>query len=127
MSKYRIFNSSKRTELGCEVEIARTPWARMRGLLGRKASEFAPGKGLWLVPAQSVHTIGMTFPIDVVFLDSQRRVVHIRRQLSPFRITTPRFSAKSVIELPPGTVSATDTSVGDVLDITDAAVEGRRA
>jgi uncharacterized protein len=115
--EYLVFNRTKNTALGSEVEIVDTGWARMKGLLGRKAQDFLSGKGLWIVPSQGVHTIGMSFPIDVVYLDSEYRVVHVHHSLPPFRIAALKFKARTVIELPAGTLAQTLTSVGDVLEI----------
>jgi hypothetical protein len=89
----------------------------MRGLLGRKPDEFNSGKGLWIIPSQGIHTVGMSFPIDVVYLDSQRRVIHTCHKLAPFRIGALKWRARSVIELPAGTLAQTQTSIGDVLEI----------
>lgn len=125
--KYRLWNRSKQTVLASEVELADTSWTRMRGLLGRKPDEFTSGKGLWIVPSQGVHTVGMSFPIDVVYLDSQRRVIHICQRLEPFRIAALKFRARSVIELPAGTLAQTDTSVGDEMEINEIPTEGGEA
>ncbi len=63
-----------------EVTVARTPWARMRGLLGRKG--LPAGHALLLVPCAAIHTLGMRFAIDVSFFDRQgrltRRVAGVR-------------------------------------------------
>ena len=53
------------------VRLAATPLARLRGLLGRPPSPVP----LLIVPARSVHTVGMRRPIDVVFLDDDLRVL----------------------------------------------------
>jgi uncharacterized membrane protein (UPF0127 family) len=91
----------------------------MKGLLGQKAEAFTSGKGLWITPSQGVHTIGMKFPIDVVYLDKGHRVIHLSHSLPPFRIAAIRLRARSVIELPAGTLAQTQTSVGDVLEISE--------
>jgi len=116
--QYCVFNRTKNTVLASEVELVDTGWTRMKGLLGRKAQDFPSGKGLWIVPSQGVHTIGMSFPIDVVYLDSEYRVVHLYHALPPFRIASVKVKARSVIELPAGTLAQTQTYVGDVLEIT---------
>lgn len=121
--KYSLLNRSKETVLASEVELADTSWARMKGLLGRKAADFPSGKGLWIMPSQGVHTIGMKFPIDVVYLDKGHRVIHVSHSLSPFRIAAIRFKARSVIELPAGTLAQTRTSIGDVLEINPGTAE----
>ena len=71
--------------------------ARMFGLLGRRA--LAPDEALWLTPCSSVHTLGMNYPIDVVFLDRARRVVATRSAVKPRRMSIAR-RAHSVLELP---------------------------
>ena len=115
--KYQLLNRSKQTVLASEVELADSSWTRMKGLLGQTSEDFPAGKGLWITPSQGVHTIGMKFPIDVVYLDKGRRVIHVSHSLPPFRIAAMKFKARSVIELPAGTLAQTQTSVGDVLEI----------
>jgi uncharacterized membrane protein (UPF0127 family) len=115
--KYHLLNRSKQTVLASEVELADTSWTRMKGLLGQTSADFPSGKGLWITPSQGVHTIGMKFPIDVVYLDSGYRVIHVSHSLAPFRIAALKLRARSVIELPAGTLAQTRTSVGDVLEI----------
>ena len=115
--KYRVFNLTRNTVLASEVELVDTEWTRIKGLLGRRAVDFASGNGLWIVPSQGVHTLGMSFPIDVAYLDSGYRVIHVCHRLAPFRIAALKLKARSVIELPAGTLAHTETSIGDVLEI----------
>ncbi len=93
----------------------------MKGLLGRSAQDFFAGKGLWLHPAQGIHTIGMAFPIDAAYLDSQGRVLKIYHCLPPFRVAAILPTARSVLELPAGTLAGTHTEVGDILELRSAA------
>jgi uncharacterized membrane protein (UPF0127 family) len=79
--------------------LAETPFARMRGLLGR--SGLSSGEGLLLRPAGSVHTAFMRFPIDVVFLDRDSRVLKVAAELAPWRTAACR-GARAVLELPAG-------------------------
>lgn len=88
---------------------------RMKGLLGIETLE--EGRALWLKPCRGIHTIGMKFPIDVIFLDKRYEVVAIRKNLAPNRITRLYLSAASVIELPAGKLSETNIEVGDVIEI----------
>ena len=102
-------------ELAPNLAVADTFFTRLIGLLGRHS--LSPGEGLWIKRCNSIHTFGMRFPIDVVFLDEQRHVVGLAKSLRPNRIS-PRFSsAKSVIELPAGTIDATDTARGDHVEV----------
>ena len=91
---------------------AGTSRERRQGLLGRASLE--TGAGLWIAPCEAVHTIGMKFPIDVLFLDKKRRVLKIRKDMKQWRMAA-CFRAHSVLELPAGTAEATGTHVGDQL------------
>jgi uncharacterized protein len=88
----------------------------MKGLIGRSGVEFVPGQALWLVPSDGIHTIGMRFPIDAVYLDSNGRVLKLYRELAPFRVAAIKLKARSVLELPSGTLAQTHTEVGDILE-----------
>jgi uncharacterized protein len=111
------FNRTRTTYLATELLIARTHWSRFRGLMATDASRFRRGQGLWIVPCHGVHTLAMRFPIDAVYLDQERVVIHIEQELKPWRMAAIRVHATSVLELPTGTVSDTKTELGDQVDI----------
>jgi len=113
---YQALNHSQQALLASECEAADSGWARMKGLLGRRKEEFPPGRGLWLVPANSIHTIGMAFPIDVAYLDKRGRVIHMYHSLPPFRVAAIKFKTHSILELPAGTLARTRTEVGDIFE-----------
>ena len=97
----------------CErLRIADRAWSRLRGLLGR--SDLPRGEGILLRPAGSVHTAFMRFPIDVVFLDADDRVVKVAHALPPWRAVGSR-GAKAVVELAAGECSRRDVQAGDEL------------
>lgn len=75
---------------------------RMRGLLWRPA--LAPGQGLLIAPCNSVHTFGMRYAIDVVFLDREGRVLKVYPALKPLRMAMAR-GARQVIEMAAGEAS----------------------
>lgn len=62
----------------------------------------------------------MRFPIDVVFLDRHRKVLHIESNLRPWRISKVVVGARSVVELPASTVANTRTCVGDQIEVISA-------
>jgi len=97
-----------------ECEIVETTFARMRGLLGRR--ELPGGHGMLINPSPSVMTWFMHFPIDVVFIDREWRVVRIVDRLRPWRIAGAR-RAVAALELPGGTAAAFELRVGDVLEL----------
>jgi uncharacterized membrane protein (UPF0127 family) len=87
---------------------------RNKGLLGRHA--LAPGSAMILAPCSSVHTFFMKFPIDIVFVARDGRVLKIRSQCGPWRLAF-GVGAFAVIELPAGAAEASETRVGDHLTI----------
>lgn len=111
----KVVNVTRNTVLGDKVGVAQTSVSRMVGLLGKSGLE--PGSGLLIFPSQGVHTIAMRFPIDVVFLDRNWRVIHVQPALAPFRISGIHWKARLVIELPVGVIAQTSTSIGDELQI----------
>ena len=78
------FNRTRTTYLATELMIARTHWSRFRGLMATDAARFRRGQGLWIVPSRGVHTFAMLFPIDVVYLDHERIVIHLEEELKPW-------------------------------------------
>jgi uncharacterized membrane protein (UPF0127 family) len=110
-----VYNKTKESFLAFRVEIAESILSRLVGLLGR--SSLRPDGGVWIVPANSIHTIGMLFAFDVVLIDKDFQVVGLRELVRPFKITRPNFRAESVIELPAHTIFKSRTEVGDQLVI----------
>lgn len=117
MQTVRVLNTTKGTVLGGRVGVADTSLSRMVGLLRHSSME--AGSGLLIVPSQAVHTVGMRFPIDVVFVDKRLRVIHVQPSLVPYRLSGLHWRARCVLELPTGTIAETRTSVGDELQIED--------
>ncbi|MEI6515320.1 MAG: DUF192 domain-containing protein [bacterium] len=89
------------------LTIAGTFHARAEGLLGKSGLE--PGYGLLIRPCSSIHTLFMRFPIDVIFLDSQNRVVRIVRNLPPWRMARGGWKAQTVVEVQSGWLPAIQT------------------
>jgi uncharacterized protein len=110
----RIRNSTRETEIGSAIEIADTAARRNKGLLGRTGLE--PGEGLWIVPCEAVHTFAMKIPLDLIYLDRNRRVVKVRGHVRPGRVSG-ALRAHSVIELPSGAIAASLTRRGDILEL----------
>ena len=113
----KILNLTREVVLAQHVEVADHGAARRKGLLGRNS--LPPGEGLWIVPCESVHTFGMKFPIDLVYLDRNKKVKKIRNGVPPWRLSA-CLSAHSVIELASGTVEITRTKPGDKLEFSSA-------
>src|SRR5689334_369230 len=97
----------------CErCEVPESAFGRMRGLLGRDGLE--PGSGMLIDSAPSVHMFFMRFPIDVVFLDRDWRVVGVRHGLRPWRVAGTRGAA-AALELPAGAAADARVEEGDAL------------
>ena len=111
------FNRTRTTYLATELMLARTHWTRFRGLMATDASRFRRGQGLWISPCHGVHTFAMRFPIDVLYLDQERIVIHIEEELKPWRMAAVRVLATSVLELPTGMIRESKTELGDYVDI----------
>ncbi len=109
----RIVNVTRGAILAQRARVADTFLSRGRGLLGR--SHLLPGEGLVIVPCQSVHCIGMAFPIDVIYLDRAGRVLKVVPNLEPYRLGPFVWRAHSVVELPAGV--ATPTEPGDLVEL----------
>jgi uncharacterized protein len=116
VTRCEVFNLTRNVRVVSDLEVAENGWARMKGLLGRSAEDFPPGRGLWIPTSGGIHTIGMRFPIDAAYLDSRGKVVRLHNGLRPFRIGAIAWSTRVVLELPPGTLRRTGTRIGDVLE-----------
>jgi uncharacterized protein len=84
--------------------------------MGRSERNFGAGHALWIIPSDGIHTIGMRFSIDVAYLDSEGRVIRVYHNLAPFRVAALVLRARSVLELPTGTLKQTRTEIGDLLE-----------
>jgi hypothetical protein len=117
-SRGQAFNRTRQAYLATALAVADTHWTRLRGLLGFRSGDFRNGSGLWIVLCHGVHTLGMGFPIDVVYLDRVMTVIHIQHDVQPWRFAPVRAQAASVLELPCRTAVETKTAVGDKIEIT---------
>ena len=113
----RAFNVTQQRTLANMLMVADSFFRGLIGLMGRPGLDV--GHGLWIVPCQSVHTFWMRFPIDVIFLDEHRKVIHLVENLRPFRISRHLSKARSVIELPVSSIKATGTQLGDEIRIAE--------
>jgi uncharacterized protein len=113
----QAFNQTRQCSLATDLSIAQTHWTRLRGLLGTPECDFRTGRGLWIRPCRGVHTLAMTFPIDVIYLDRDFTVVHLESNLQPWRFSPVRLHAASVLELPRDTVAQSKTAIGDRVEI----------
>lgn len=111
-----IRNESQGTELAT-AELRDSIVGRTVGLLGR--STLDQGDGIVISPCSSVHMFFMRFPLDVVYVDKERRVVKAVTDLKPWRVSFGGKGAHAAIELPVGAVAASGTRPGDQLQFAE--------
>jgi uncharacterized membrane protein (UPF0127 family) len=106
----RLCDGETRQVILPNLEVAATLWAQTIGLMGRK--ELATASGLLIPHCNAIHTAFVRFPIDVLFLDAQSTVIRLVPALAPWRIHGPVRGAKSVVELPTGTLRQKQIVIG---------------
>ena len=113
----RISNVTRGVLLGDAILTANDSRSRRTGLL--KHDRLRDGEGLYIVPCEAVHTFGMKFAIDVLFLSKRKTVLKIRKDMAKRRIAFCLW-AHAVLELPAGTIEQTGTLPGDQLEFENA-------
>lgn len=111
-----IYNTTKRVHLAQQIMIADNMLARSAGLLGTSQPDMQ--KALYLTPCKAVHTFGMKYPLDLVFLDGQGKVIKLVENLRPNQMTRLVPAAISALEFSPNTIAANAIEVGDVFEVT---------
>jgi len=112
-----LMNERTRRPVATSVEIAATRASRRRRLLGCDRLEDATA--VVLAPCTAVHTAGMRFAIDVVFVDRQGYAVKVVRGLRPWRVAL-AAQARAAIEMPAGSLHCGEVLPGDRLYLTPA-------
>jgi hypothetical protein len=112
-----VYNKTRERFVATRAKVADGYFSRLVGLLGTTGRWARPGEGLWIVPSHGVHTIGMLYALDLVFLNRDLVVVDVEEHVRPFRISKVSFKADSVLELPVHSVFRTETRPGDQLEI----------
>ncbi len=111
MAVISVINQTSHQELGDQIREAKTFFQRARGLLGKKTLN--KGEGLYIPNCRSIHTFFMRFPIDVVFIDKNNRIIKKASKLMPFRMTFGPFRTAGVLELTAGTLNDNRCNTGD--------------
>lgn len=112
------FNCTREAFLSLSVTRADTHFTRLKGLLGKVSLK--SDEGLWTIPCQGIHTICLLFPLDLLYLDADNRVVHLVENLGTFRFSPIRNNSASVLQMRTRTIFASNTQVGDELLICSA-------
>lgn len=107
-----VYRVSDNRCLVARVWKATNALERMRGLLGR--SPLTTDEGLLIDACNLVHTIGMRYALDLVFLDNAGQVRKLVHNLKPLRCAG-AFTAKKTLELPAGSLATLGLTVGEQL------------
>ena len=107
----RVLNVTRGTVLGERVHTAQGFFGRMVGLLGKNRLE--EGEGLWISPCISIHSIGMRFVFDALFIGPDGEILRLLEEFQVNRISVTVRDASGVLELPAGTIRRTKSAVGD--------------
>lgn len=109
----KILNSANEKIVADKVKVADTVISRFIGLLNRKS--FEEGEGLLIVPCNSIHSFGMKFSFDAVFLDKSNKVRFVIKNMHPWKVSPVIFNVNQVLELPAGTIERAEINIGDTL------------
>lgn len=112
----KLKNLSKDIIVLDDIEIADKFISRLKGLLGK--DNLREGQGLKIEPCSSIHTMGMKFPIDVVFVNKDHKIVHIIKDMKPYRLSPIIPKSFYVIETFGGTISNENLEIGDLIGLT---------
>jgi uncharacterized membrane protein (UPF0127 family) len=107
---YGLLIERSRGLLVTRLEVAGDSDSRRTGLLGRDALD--PAVGFVIAPTQGVHTFGMRFPIDIVGVTREGRVVKVRPRVPPRRLVF-AWTAFAIVELAAGVAERAGLEVGD--------------
>jgi uncharacterized protein len=108
-----VYNQTRECFLGLRITAADTSFARLKGLIGRL--HLRSDEGIWVVPSNGVHTLGVLFRLDLIYLNESQEVIDAIEYFPRFRIAPLRIRAASVLELPQHTIYSSQTQKGDRL------------
>ena len=110
---YCVYNQTRECFLSLGVTPADTTFSRLKGLIGKL--QLRVDEGLWVVPSCGIHTMGVLFPLDLIYVDDNQQVVHVIEHFPRFRISPLKTQATSVLKLPTHTIYTSQTQPGDQL------------
>lgn len=110
MKPVSVAHDGSGTRVGSNIRVADSWWRRLRGLLAR--GPLGQDDGLLLLECGAIHTVGMTYPIDVAFLDAEGIVVRSIPRMMPCRVGRGGPEAVHTLELAAGRLDETGTVPG---------------
>jgi len=109
----QVRNSTRGVVLAQRADVANTLWKALVGLIPYRRLD--AGGGMLLPGVGSIHTTGLRFSIDVIFINRTSDVIGLRRDVPPFRIAWAPRGTHSAVELPAGTLTLDSCGLGDRL------------
>ncbi len=110
-----IANTTRNQTLAQKAELANNPLQRLVGLLGK--SMLSDDAGLVIMPCSGIHTLGMRFAIDALYIDYDNRVLRTVSKMSPWKVAPVDARASYIIELAAGVIEKTGTQIGDKVTV----------
>lgn len=111
-----LMNQTRSTVVAQKLRIANSFFSRLRGLLGTQ--ELPVGEALLIRPCSDIHMFGMQYAIDVAFVSTANQVLKTVAALAPWRVASCKGAAY-VLEMPCGTLRASQTEIGDLLYVSN--------
>lgn len=111
-----IHNVTRRSVIATHAVLADTFLSRFIGLMGR--DHLPDDEALLITQCQSIHMMFMKIPLDIIFLDKNKRVVGLQPNIQPWQFSRMYWKAYYALEASPGRISASHTECGDQLDWT---------
>ncbi|MHB8618035.1 MAG: DUF192 domain-containing protein [Chloroflexota bacterium] len=109
-----VYNTTKQAIIATWAPVTISAREKAEGLLGRTGLQDM--EGLVIPRCRAIHTAGMRFPIDVLWLDRRGIVVGCAENMRPWRLAW-HHRASMVIELAVGAIRRRRTDVGDHLEM----------
>ena len=109
----RINNVTRGSVLATDARRADSFVARGRGLM--MAPPLPEGGGLVIEPCNSIHMFFMRYPLDIVFLNREGKVVFMYKGIKPWRMGRIVRGGRLAIELPEGAIDGSNTQLGDTI------------
>ncbi|WP_258000482.1 DUF192 domain-containing protein [Bacillus sp. Marseille-P3661] len=111
----RLIETKRVHEIPIKIIKYTSFFKRFRGLMFRLKP--IVNEGILIEPCNSIHMFFMFFPIDVVFLNKNNQIVYAKENVKPWTVIFPIKNAKSVLELPVGSISRYHIKAGSSINI----------
>lgn len=109
----QVFDLSKSKTIAGHTKVAKGFLERFRGLIG--SAPLQEGEALWIPHCQGIHTFGMAYPIDAVYLNANMKIVRGVEKMRPYSFGPISFQTASVLELSAGSIRKLKIKTGDFL------------